>query len=662
MGFLNPALLPLSGLAAIPLIIHILSRLRLQRRPFPSLLLLHTVKRERFSWLKLKEVVLLILRTLALAALLLALTRPYCRARIPGLDRAGDLVLILDDSYSMGYGSRWQLATDRSRELLRSTGTGKRLAFLTATGRYVPAQTGSHRTALNLLDSLEPCGPAPTLSSAIAQGVALAESLRASVVVITDLQERTIPPDLKLPVGVEVTLEDVGAPGGGNAAITRLYPAGGIALPGRPNQLRAELVNYSERKTTRTLTLETDGKRETRILELTPGARLTHTFEMQLSQHGTYVCRAEISPDSLPVDDTRLLVLTLAERTPVLVVESDRVPGRYVLSALSADSAAGFAPVVTNASALGRENLARYRAVVCTDPFALRPADWNRLRYYLQTGGACLLMAGAAPSGAADLGGYAQAGGENRTAGFVSLKAVDTTHQSFYRLNAQTFSSVHVWKRALLKATKARTLARFSDDEPAVMEIPDGRVVIWAIAPVPDHSDLVYRAGFVPLLHQTVNYLTQSSRQTEYAAGDTIRLRVGQALAATAVTPRLHLNLTPVLEQNQAVFVLTDTRIPGLYSIKLGASASEPKEAIFAVNPLAEEGNPTRASLQRLTNQGFRVQNAGSARSSDLSHPLLLLAALSFCSEMLLLVVDGFRRRHGFHHPEAKTTVDRIGN
>ena len=58
MGFSAPSLLPLTALAAIPVVIHILSRLRLKRAEFPSLLLLTTVKRERFSWLRIKELLL----------------------------------------------------------------------------------------------------------------------------------------------------------------------------------------------------------------------------------------------------------------------------------------------------------------------------------------------------------------------------------------------------------------------------------------------------------------------------------------------------------------------------------------------------------------------------------------------------------------------------
>jgi len=130
MGFSAPGLLPFAALAAIPVVIHILSRLRLKRAEFPSLLLLTTAKHERFSWLRLKELLLLIFRTLALLGLLLALARPFVRHRLPGLGRANDLIVVLDDSYSMSKPSQWQRALAVARELLNSLGPGRRAALI----------------------------------------------------------------------------------------------------------------------------------------------------------------------------------------------------------------------------------------------------------------------------------------------------------------------------------------------------------------------------------------------------------------------------------------------------------------------------------------------------------------------------------------------------
>lgn len=79
--FLNPLGLWLGAALAVPLMIHFLGRQRLRKQPFPSLLLV----RERFSKSmhrhRLKNLLLLIIRTLLILCLLLALSNPAMEAR-----------------------------------------------------------------------------------------------------------------------------------------------------------------------------------------------------------------------------------------------------------------------------------------------------------------------------------------------------------------------------------------------------------------------------------------------------------------------------------------------------------------------------------------------------------------------------------------------------
>ena len=79
--FLNPFGLWLGAALAVPLMIHFLGRQRLRKQPFPSLLLV----RERFSKSmhrhRLKNLLLLIIRTLLILCLLLALSNPAMEAR-----------------------------------------------------------------------------------------------------------------------------------------------------------------------------------------------------------------------------------------------------------------------------------------------------------------------------------------------------------------------------------------------------------------------------------------------------------------------------------------------------------------------------------------------------------------------------------------------------
>src|SRR5690348_13839139 len=80
---LNPIGLWLGAALAVPLMIHFLGRQRLRKQPFPSLLLVQ----ERFSKSmhrhRLKNLLLLLIRTLLILCLLLALANPVLEAGKP---------------------------------------------------------------------------------------------------------------------------------------------------------------------------------------------------------------------------------------------------------------------------------------------------------------------------------------------------------------------------------------------------------------------------------------------------------------------------------------------------------------------------------------------------------------------------------------------------
>jgi len=102
MSFLNPLFLFGLAAAAIPILIHLFTRRRPREVLFPSLEFLSEVHHSEIRRLKLKQWLLLLLRTLAIAALALAMARPALRGSASGAGRAATLVVALvDESGSM---------------------------------------------------------------------------------------------------------------------------------------------------------------------------------------------------------------------------------------------------------------------------------------------------------------------------------------------------------------------------------------------------------------------------------------------------------------------------------------------------------------------------------------------------------------------------------
>jgi hypothetical protein len=640
MGFLAPSLLPLAALAAIPIAIHILSRLRLKRADFPSLLLLTTAKRERFSWLKLKELLLLILRTLLLLALLLALARPFVRHRLPGLGRANDLVVVIDDSYSMSRPSQWQRAISVARELLNSLGPGRRAALIVASQVGLPNSSllSPPSSLLPLLDSLKPSYSAATLEPALKRAIELAKPAHAEVAVVTDLQARAIPSNWQPPADVQVLLVSVAAPGGDNAGVARLYTEDRFPVAGRATRIKADFVNYGPHPATSSAVLTLDDRREEQAVAIKPHSTATVTFDAALTDSGYHVARVELRSDSLEADNSRWLPVYQPQHLSVLVVESPAAPARYLADALGSDSSSVFNLTMIPATEFGRYDPRRFVAVVITDAAALGRPDWTRLGFFLQSGGSALVMLGNPPSDSSLLAGRIRFLGLTRPAGFVSVASLDTTHPILEILRTSDLSAARFFAHARLAPAGGRVLARLTDGEPLMLVSEDGRLVTWPFAAEPEFTDLVFKAAFVPLLHRTLLYLASGELHSDYMVGDTIHAPVTGSGPVTVSTPDGRFVVTPDPGAGRPEVVLTRTGQPGIYRVG---------DRPYAVNVLADEGDLTQVSADALRKQGYQVLSAAgkqqseisNLKSSDLSPLLLWLAAVAFAAELLLLAV-----------------------
>jgi hypothetical protein len=101
VNFLNPLLLSGLAAAAIPVLIHLFTRRRPRDVPFSSLEFLTEVNQSEIRRLRLKQWLLLLLRTLAVACLALAFARPALRGGAGGGSAASTVVVLLDVSGSM---------------------------------------------------------------------------------------------------------------------------------------------------------------------------------------------------------------------------------------------------------------------------------------------------------------------------------------------------------------------------------------------------------------------------------------------------------------------------------------------------------------------------------------------------------------------------------
>ncbi|HEY7396419.1 MAG TPA: BatA domain-containing protein, partial [Gemmatimonadaceae bacterium] len=118
MSFLAPAFLAALAAIAVPVLIHLINRERKVVVEFPSLMFLERIPYKSVRRQKIRHIALLILRCVAIALLVAAFSRPFFQKRNSAIGGAGakELVVLLDNSSSMGYADRWTKAKDAAKK------------------------------------------------------------------------------------------------------------------------------------------------------------------------------------------------------------------------------------------------------------------------------------------------------------------------------------------------------------------------------------------------------------------------------------------------------------------------------------------------------------------------------------------------------------------
>ncbi len=153
MSFLTPLfLLGLAGLA-VPIVIHLIQRERKNVVHFPSLMFLRRIPYQSVRRRRIRNWPLLLLRLAALALIVLAFARPFFRRASMSAAAAGgarEVVVLVDRSYSMGYGDRWARAVAGARDAVSGLGPGDRASIVFfATGAEVALRSTSDRARLD---------------------------------------------------------------------------------------------------------------------------------------------------------------------------------------------------------------------------------------------------------------------------------------------------------------------------------------------------------------------------------------------------------------------------------------------------------------------------------------------------------------------------------
>src|SRR5450830_44392 len=130
MTFLNPFVLFGLAAAAIPIILHLLNVRKLRTIEFSTLTFLKELQKSKMRRVKIRQLLLLVLRTLLVILIVFAFSRPALKGTLSGIGTHArtTIVIIFDDTYSMS------LQNEKGAFLKQAQSTALRLADMLKEG------------------------------------------------------------------------------------------------------------------------------------------------------------------------------------------------------------------------------------------------------------------------------------------------------------------------------------------------------------------------------------------------------------------------------------------------------------------------------------------------------------------------------------------------
>lgn len=527
LTFLYPLFLIGTAAIAIPVILHLLRRKVEAVVDFPAVRLLEQAPVAQQRRRRLRELILLALRMIALALLAFAFARPYFQSETAAL-AAPVTVVALDTSLSLSAPGQFDRAREAARRVVETAPGTHHVALVTfsdAATLVVPATTDRGGVSA-AIDAATGSAGGTRFRTALARAAEAIPSGQGTIVVITDLQQAgwEAGDEGAVPDGITIEVVEIPSPPG-NVAVTAVRRDGGALVAG--------VHNFGAQPVRTAVRLRSGGSElAAETVEIGAQAAAEARFTVPLPPRGSL----EVAVDDrvgYQADNTRYFVLDPAASVRILIITAQPPgssnAGLYVERALAlADDGRAFAVQTLDGrafSALSPTEYADAGALIVLGTSTLDRNGRDRIAIFLREGGRALVTLG--PDTDIDtlsdtLGTRVSVvpDATQSSARTVTLVAVDARHPIFRPFLSPTgaLGDVYVEQyRRLNQEAASHVLARFSGAGDALVEqaVGRGRVLVFASDLDNAWNRFPINAAFVPWAVETARYLVQGREQRQ---------------------------------------------------------------------------------------------------------------------------------------------------
>jgi hypothetical protein len=605
---------------AAPILVHLVRRTRARKVQFPALVFVRQVPQRTIRRRTLQNVLLLLLRCLAILLIVIAFARPFFTtgSSAKSTSAAGATAILIDNSLSMRRENFFAEAQRRAEAAIDDARSDEQIALLSFDKRYALANRfttdKNHlRTAVRTLN-------AGWDGTDYEQALRGAESLLSEVetsgpkriVMISDFQApgwRQANATFKLANNTQLTTLDVsGNNPAPNVAITGVEARGVVFGQKYLDNLAVHVSNFSDTPRDHVqvdfqINEQTVEKRD--ISLNSRDSRVVEFSGFNLND-GANRCTVEIASGDFAPDNRFYFTLRREIPAKALIVESatrGRSDSLHLQSALTTDDNLPFTFDLKSTGAVDPAGIQEHALVILNDAGALNSALADALVKFVNGGGQLIVATGPQTqvesfnqslqqiSPALLREAVQTKAGES--AAITDVKFDHPIFEVFQQSGRLAAANVIGYFRSEPRANAA-VLARFEDGSPALIEgtTGKGRVLLFTSSLGPSWNDLPLTPLYLPFIHQMVRYAGTREANSWYGLGQTFTVKKGSEGAPPAVDTPSGVRLSEVRSTPDGELLVT-AREPGFYRLRY---SSQPDFA--AVDIDAAEGDFSKLNFQ----------------------------------------------------------------
>ncbi|MFQ5629106.1 MAG: BatA domain-containing protein [bacterium] len=611
-SFLSTTFLMIGAAAvAVPILIHLLLRNKVVRVDFAAMRFLMESKKPIVRWLRLKQLLILLMRIIAVALLAIAFARPFFTSGAGlGLwsDQQREIGIIIDISASMNASNNLNAAKSKLQELFSQIEPETIVSVYFSGGSsrlIVEKEPYTAGISARVLSAMQPNYRQSNLREAVQF---MDDLLRGSAIytrelyIISDFQKTAWPESnnfLQLASHAKIHLRPAAEKPWQNIALID------AEIPEDKNQpWLCTVQDFSAGQISSfDVSLFVSGKRiGTQKARFTDNTSLVLQFD-KAGKKGTTSGYFEIKAegDLFPADDRYYFVANQKQAIRVLAVNGEKAAGAsdelfFAERAINAKGSA-FNLVKADAAKLNQLSPEAFDIVILANVTGFNKSHLQALKNFVQSGGGLLIAAGDKIDKAfynrffdsispAKIIKPAReridrSGGDILLISNINHLAVDAFSNP---LNSD-LSVARFYQHWRVEAHQsAQVLATFGDSSPAILATTAGRgkVVLFTFPLDAEWSDLPIQSSYLPLLHTMLAYIQPSKEKARF-------VQVGQPLYLGDVfTPNTPMRITTPDEIESTWqaenLIYSGTSLPGMYHFRQGSLSKN-----VAVNLTPEE-------------------------------------------------------------------------